>query len=183
MSANLEKAVTLLRRELFGGPVPATVLLGKAVALGLNRDFLKVAKKYLGVVAIPDRDLQTGRTRGWRWSMPKVAPVPPPTPSRPPLIPHRWAVYSYNADGRYYFKREQAPTFKKLQRLIARFQLEPPLWIYLKSAPSESELFLPIRIVEGEVRALGQRWRLLEELTRRRRPVGRRIRARRLVRR
>lgn len=100
MSARLERTITLLRTELRDGSVPAAVLLRKALALGLNRDFLRVAKKSLGIVTIRDRDPQTGRTIRWRWSMPTVAPMPTPTPR--PLIPHRWGVYSYHTEGRYY---------------------------------------------------------------------------------
>ena len=88
MSPRLERAVTLLRAELRDGSVPAVVLLQKALALGLNRDSLKVAKKSLSIVALCDRDPQTGRTLRWRWSLlPMHAPV-----SRSSLIPHRWGL-------------------------------------------------------------------------------------------
>ncbi len=169
MSPNLEKAVALLHTELRDGPVPASVVLRKALALGLNRDFLKVGKRQLGIVAIRDRDVQNGRTLGWRWSMPTHAPTPTPAPlPRPPLIPHRWGIYSHQAEGRYYYRQEQADTFRKLQRLIAQYQLDPPLWVLLTSAPTDAELFLPIRIHEDAVPALGQRWKRLEETTKRR---------------
>jgi hypothetical protein len=88
MSPNLEKAVTLLRRELHGGPVLVNVLLREALVLGLNKDFLKVAKKYLAVEAIRDRDIQNGRTLCWRWAMPKASNIQPTqvAPSITPVV-------------------------------------------------------------------------------------------------
>ena len=123
MSPRLERAVTLLRAELRDGSVPAVVLLQKALALGLNRDSLKVAKKSLSIVALCDRDPQTGRTLRWRWSLPMHAPV-----SRSSLIPHRWGLYSYHTAGRYYYKQGEGDTFKNL---IAGISLDPPLWVLL----------------------------------------------------
>jgi hypothetical protein len=162
MSPSLERAITLLRTELRDGPVPAALVLSKALALGLNRDFLKVGKRQLGIVAIRDRDRQTGRTLGWRWSMPTHAPTPTPAPpSRPPLKPHRWGVYGHNKDGRYYYRQEHADTFKTLQQLIAQRQLAPPLWVLLTA---DAALVLPLRISADAIPALGQRWRRLEEV-------------------
>ena len=147
--------------------------------VGLNRDDLKNAKRALGIVALRDRDSQTGRTTRWRWSMPTVAPTPTPTPR--PLIPHRWGVYSYNQDGRYYYRQEQAETFEKLELHITQRRLEPPLWVLLTSAPTDAELApLPIRLLDDAIPALAGRWKKLDELIRRRRPVRGRARARRL---
>ena len=134
----------------------ASDLLRQACDVGLNRDDLKNAKCALGIVTLRERDHQTGRTIRWRWSMPTVAPMPTSAPR--PLIPHRWGVYSYHAEGRYYFKREQADTFKKL---IARCPFDPPLWVLLTT---DAALVLPLRISADAVPALGQRWRRLEEV-------------------
>jgi len=109
LSAKQEQTLALLCAELQHGPVPVTVLLEKAIALGLNREYLKNAKRALGIVALRDREPKTARTLRWRWSLPTHAPI-----SRPPLIPHRWGLYSYHSEGRYYFKRAQADTFKTL---------------------------------------------------------------------
>src|SRR5262245_53062477 len=156
MSPTVQRAVTLLRSELRDGPMPAGVILSKAQTLGLNRDFLKVAKKQLGIVAIRDRDLRSGQTLGWHWSLPAHAPTSAsPLPNRSPLFPHRWGCYSLHAQGRYYQRQEQADTFKQLRKLISQRELDPPLWIYLTSARTNAELSLSIRIREDAVQALG----------------------------
>jgi hypothetical protein len=146
LSAKQEKAVTLLRTELRDGSVPVAVLLQKALTLGLNRDYLKNAKRALGVVAIRDRDPQTARTIRWRWSM--------PTP-KPSLPPHIWGLYSYNTEGQFFFLRTHAAMFKT----FALDAFDPPLWVLLVT---DAALVLPLRIAEKEVAALGGRWKRLE---------------------
>lgn len=180
MSSNVERAIALLRAELRDGPVPARVILLRASSLGLNRDFMKAGKRVLGIIAIRDRDLQTGRTLSWRWSLPAEAPVPTPVASsRPPPIPHRWGVYAYNEAGHYYYKREEADTFKNLERRMTQGEFVLPLWILLTSAPTDAELApLPIRLADDAIPALGGRWRKLDELIRRRRPIRRGAQAR-----
>ncbi len=153
MSANLERAITLLREEVQTGSVPVVVLLQKALAVGLNRDYLKNAKRALGIVAIRDRDPKTARTIRWRWSLPMHTPPP-----RPPVIPHRWGLYNYHTEGRYYFKRAEAGTFKELQKQL---DLDPPLWVLLVT---DAALVLPLRIPADAVPALGMRWKRLEDL-------------------
>ena len=49
MSAKQEQTLALLCAELQHGPVPVTVLLEKAIALGLNREYLKNAKRALAI--------------------------------------------------------------------------------------------------------------------------------------
>ncbi len=127
--------------------MPASLILSKAQALGLNRDFLKAGKKQLGVVAVCRRDLQNGQALRWRWSLPAHTPTPTPVPSLlPQRIPHRWGVYAYNQDGGYYYRREQADTFRKLKTATDQGELELPLWVVLTSAPTDAELMLPIRL-------------------------------------
>jgi hypothetical protein len=75
-------------------------------------------------------------------------------------------VYSYHTEGRYYFKREQADTFKKL---LGQCRFDPPLWVLLTT---DAAIVLPLRISADAVPALGQRWRRLEELTGLRRTKG-----------
>lgn len=75
MSPKLEEAITFLRRRVTpeGGRVRVTDLVAEAKRRGLNRDFLKVAKKRLGLIATCDRDAKGRRTQWW-WHSPRTPP-------------------------------------------------------------------------------------------------------------
>jgi hypothetical protein len=159
LSPRLERAVTLLRESLRGGPMCASDVVQQARRVGLNRDDLKNAKRVLRVVALRDRDPQTGRTVRWRWSLPThVPPAPAPRPRR--LVPHRWGLYSYHTEGRYYYKQGEGETFKSL---IARVALAPPLWVLLVT---DAALMVPLRILADAVPALGGHWKRFDRLPR-----------------
>jgi len=89
---------------------------------------------------------------------PPSTPIPPSAGSISNPTLQRWGIYSLNAEGRYYYKREHADSLKLLQRLARSLDLKPPLWTYVKSAHTEDELFLPIRIPEDIIRTLGHRF-------------------------
>lgn len=90
---------------------------------------------------------------------PTHTPVPPSASSIKGLAFQRWAVYSYNGEGRYYYKREQADTFKELQHAITDAGLTPPLWTYVKSGHTEADIgIMPIRVAEDAVHGLGHRF-------------------------
>jgi hypothetical protein len=98
---------------------------------------------------------------------PKPDPLPTPIPPSASKItkdlPQRWGLYSHHAEGRYYYKREQADSLKELQRAIRQLDLYPPYWTYVKSGRTPEELVLPIRIPEDATKALGHRWHFLKE--------------------
>lgn len=97
-------------------------------------------------------------------SDPTSTPVPPSASAITRDLPQRWACYSFNEDGSYYFKREQADSLSDLQKSIRQQRIPYPLWTYVKSARTVEELGnLPIRIPTSALTALGQRFQSLKE--------------------
>lgn len=112
----------------------------------------------------PPRHLTVKGTKPPGKPDPIATPIPPSASTVASDHVQRWACYSFNADGRYYFKREQAVSFTELQEGIRKSQLPYPLWVYVKSARTPDELGnLPIRIPLSAVATLGQRFTKLKE--------------------
>jgi hypothetical protein len=93
----------------------------------------------------------------------KPDPLPTPIPPSASQITtpafQRHAIYQFNADGAYYFKREQADTLRHLYKRCEELDLVSPLWCYTKSAHTEADLGnLPIRIPHSAIPALGARF-------------------------
>jgi hypothetical protein len=96
---------------------------------------------------------------------PVATPIPPSASKITSDLPQRWGCYSFNQEGNYYYKREQAATLKELQRTIKELALEYPIWTYVKNGRTDQELTLPIRIPGEATKALGHRWHQLKRST------------------
>jgi hypothetical protein len=95
---------------------------------------------------------------------PIATPVPPSASTIRSDLSQRWAVYSFNEDGKYYFKREQADSLADLQKAIRQQAIPYPLWTFVKSARTLEELgTLPIRIPLSAIPTLGHRFGPLKE--------------------
>lgn len=95
---------------------------------------------------------------------PVATPIPPSAGKITADLPQRWAVYSRNDAGAYFYKREEADTLIHLQRVIRELSLPYPLWAYVKSGRTKEELgSLPIRIPDSALPTLGQRFQPLKE--------------------
>jgi hypothetical protein len=97
---------------------------------------------------------------------PVPTPIPPSASKITSDLPQRWGIYSHHAEGRYYYKREQADSLPALQKVIRSLDLRPPYWTYVKSGRTADDLVLPIRIPEEAVKSLGHRWHFLKEKVR-----------------
>lgn len=90
-------------------------------------------------------------------------PVPPSASAIRSDLLQRWACYTHNEAGKYFYKRESADTLKALYKKIQELDIPAPLWSFVKSGREESELFMPIRIPEEAVKVLGQRFAELKD--------------------
>jgi len=101
-----------------------------------------------------------------KFTNPGANPVPTPRPPSAGYVStpafERWGLYSHTAEGKYYYKREQATTLEALKQAIKDLDLPHPLWTFVKSGQTEAECFMPIRIAEEAVSSLGHRFQQMK---------------------